>query len=488
MRNNVVSVSLWDQEIGKLYWDERRRVAVFQFAPDYAGQGIDVAPLTYPLTANAVRRGLPIDGIRERAYLGLPSFICDALPDRWGNEVFTAWSRQQHVAEQDITPVDRLAFMGQRAMGALEFAPAYELGKAVDINLPALYQQAKQILRARTEYAIGPSSPLSLDALYMVGTSAGGQQAKAIIAIDRDNGEIRSGQVMLPASFDYYILKFNHDAADSLPQTLLEMAYHDMAVDAGITMMSSQLIEIEGKQHFLTQRFDRVDGEKFYTQTAFALYPDTTDYDDLFYICRQLGLSAEEQSQLFRRLVFNVLACNCDDHSKNFSFMLRQGGRWQLAPAYDLNFVTGGTGAMVFRHQLTVGGQASGIVREDLLRCAERNDIRGAAKIIDSVANIVDHFNHYAERYGVAQQQISGIETVLHRLAITQTSSTQRPIEDAALLRDKHGWIISIKVNGWWHDRKLTPEDAAMCDGLDQQHRMALAKELTPKYYSAEMG
>ena len=206
MKNNLVSVCLWGNEVGKLYWDERRRVAVFQFDTAFVEAGIDLSPIECPISSLAVSRRLPVDGIKDRMYQGLPAFICDSLPDRWGNEVFTAWCAQQGLSLHDITPVDRLAYMGKRAMGALEFMPAYDIDAHLDIELSALYRQAEEILRMRGSYAITPDQNISLDALYMVGTSAGGQQAKAVVAIDRESGEIRSGQTELPDSYDQYIL------------------------------------------------------------------------------------------------------------------------------------------------------------------------------------------------------------------------------------------------------------------------------------------
>ena len=492
MKNNLVSVCLWGNEVGKLYWDERRRVAVFQFDAAFVEAGIDLSPIECPLSALTVSRRLPVDGIKDRMYQGLPAFICDSLPDRWGNEVFTAWCAQQGLSLHDITPVDRLAYMGKRAMGALEFMPAYDIDAHLDIELSALYRQAEEILRMRGSYAITPDQNISLDALYMVGTSAGGQQAKAVVAIDRESGEIRSGQTELPDSYDQYILKFNNDENGGLPRTLMEMAYFDMANDAGIQMMPSRLIEVDGKQHFLTQRFDRNGNEKIHTQTAFSMYTGTTDYDDLFYIGRCLDLTAEEQMQQYVRLVFNVVACNCDDHSKNFSYMLRRNGRWQLAPAYDLNFVVDPfVGIPMLHHQLTIGGQAAFIGRDALLRCAERNDIKHAREVIDKVKEVVGCFPKYAVRYGIDQKMIDTVCRVLYKNPVFETPpstmTSASTIEDAKILRDTRGWHISIKVNGWWHDRALNPDDAQQCEHADPEQRKNMAMSIAPKYYSIDM-
>lgn len=492
MKNNLVSVRLWDSEVGKLYWDERRRVSVFQFAPAFVTAGVDLSPIECPLRSSVVSRQLPIDGINDRAYQGLPAFICDSLPDRWGNEVFTTWCVQQGIALHDVTPVDRLAFMGKRAMGALEFMPAFDVDTNIGVELSALYQQAEEILKARGQYAISPDKSISLDALYMVGTSAGGQQAKAVIAIDRVTGEIRSGQTRLPDTFDYYILKFNIDEVGGLPRVRLEMAYHDMAIDAGIEMMPSRLLDVDGRPHFLTQRFDREGQEKLFTQTAFSMYTGTKDYDDLFFIGRSLGLSAEEQRQQFLRLVFNVLACNCDDHSKNFSYMLRRGGKWQLAPAYDLNFVVGtAAGYPAQVHQLTVGGLAASIDRLSLQRCAERNDIKHPDTVIDKVADVIARFPEYAERYGIGKQVVDMVSRVLFSSPFfaEKPHDTVSPelIEDAQILRSRRGWVVSIKVNGWWHDRLLRPTDASLCEVTDSQELKQLAGRIAPDYLTADM-
>lgn len=492
MKNNLVSVNLWGQEVGKLYWSEHRGVSVFQFSPAFVDTGIDLSPIECPLSTVRLASQLPINGVKDRMYHGLPAFICDSLPDRWGNEVFSAWCVQQGIPLHDITPVDRLAFMGKRAMGALEFMPAYDIKAHPDIELAALYRQAEKILKMRGQYVIDTHQQVSMDALYMVGTSAGGQQAKAVIAIDRESGEIRSGQTDLPVTFDHYILKFNNDEAGGFPRTLMEMVYYDMAVDAGIEMMPTRLLMVDGKPHFLTRRFDRKGQEKIHTQTAFSLYTKTTDYDDLFYIGRRLNLSAEEQRQQFARLVFNVLACNCDDHSKNFSFMLQRNGQWRLAPAYDLTFVADASvGPMGLHHQLSVGGQTVGIDRASLMRCAERNDIKKADAVIDKVADVVARFPDYAQRYDIDRQTIDAVNQFLYKstfLVLTQIQPVSQPrIEDAQILRDTHGWVVSIKVNGWWHDRQLSPKDALLCEQTDFAQRKELAMQLAPAYYSKDM-
>ena len=493
MKNNLVSVSLWGQEVGKLYWDGKRGVSVFQFSPTFVDAGIELSPLECPLSDIRMAHNLPIEGVKDRMYHGLPAFICDSLPDRWGNDVFSAWCVQQGIPLSNITPVDRLAFMGLRGMGALEFMPAYDIKTHPDIELTALYRQAENILRMRGQYVVDTSREVSLDALYMVGTSAGGQQAKAIISIDRETGEIRSGQTALPDSFDHYILKFNNDEAGGFPKTLMEMVYYDMAVDAGIEMMPSRLLEVDGRPHFLTRRFDRKGGEKIHTQTAFSMYTGTTDYDDLFFIGRRLKLTAEEQKQQFVRLVFNVLACNCDDHSKNFSFMLQRNGQWRLAPAYDLNFVADSSlGPMVLHHQLAVGGQSVGIDRTSLIRCAERNDIKNPDAVINKVADVVGRFSEYAQRYAIDGGTIDLVRKVLYKTPFFEQSASDvvipPRIDDARLLRGTRGWVISIKVNGWWHDRTLSPVHASLCDQADSKQRMELAARLAPLYYSTDMG
>ncbi len=300
MRDNVVEVKIWNETVGLLSWDDRRGCSVFQFDKDFSRKGLDIVPLTAPINSPYVQNAFPLSGNKEKIYAGLPEFIADSLPDHWGNVVFQKWLEANRFSSKQINAVDRLSFIGKRAMGALEFEPAHVTEDAsVDIELESLYELADRIFTDRQNVSIDISSSLIMEDLYKVGTSAGGQRPKAIIAIDDSTGIIRSGQADLPTNFKHYILKFGTGKPKDFPFTKVEMAYYLMATDAGITMMPSRLIEIEGAQNFLTMRFDRQDGKKLHTQTLAAMSSLADTYEDLFVVGRKIKLTAAEQASIF---------------------------------------------------------------------------------------------------------------------------------------------------------------------------------------------
>ena len=415
MESNIVSVMLWGDEVGKLYWDVRAKRAVFNYNPDFVKKGTDIAPLTASIKGSA-GKGFPVVGNREKLYQGLPPFIADSLPDHWGNKVFEYWTAQNHIPKQRLTPVDKLAFIGRRGMGALEFVPAVSgLESSKSVQIDSLYRLAQKIFDERQEVSVRDDENLDLQSLYEVGTSAGGQHPKAIIAINDETHDIRSGQVSLPERYKYYILKFAE--GDDFPFTRMEMVYYDMAKEAGIRMMPSRLVHIEGGYHFLTQRYDRSGGRKIHAQTLAAMNPDADSYDDMFEICRTLNLPVNEQSELYRRMVFNVLGGNVDDHIKNFSFLMDKDGEWHVSPAYDVTFTTNLDGtAFENAHSMGVMGKFEGITDEDMRLFARQNGIKNADRIIGEVCTAISHFYTYASECQVDDYWKDRIESFLSGL------------------------------------------------------------------------
>ena len=416
---------LWGEEVGKIYWDTRSKRAVFSYNPDFIRKGINVAPLTAPLN-EAAAKGFPIVGSREKLYQGLPPFLADSLPDRWGNKVFESWAVQNHIPKHRLTPVDKLAFIGRRGMGALEFIPAVDgLESSNTIQIDSLYRLAQRIFEEREAISVQDDEGLDLQSLYEVGTSAGGQHPKAIIAINEMTHEIRSGQVPLPEGYTYYILKFAE--SDDFPFTQMEMAYYGMAKEAGITMMPSRLLRIDGRSHFLTARYDRAGGRKIHTQTLAAMNPDADSYEDMFEVCRKLGIPANEQSELFRRMVFNVMGGNVDDHVKNFSFMMAPDGVWHITPAYDVTFTTNLDGtAFENAHSMSIQGKFEDIAEEDLKLFARQNGIKNAGKIIDEVCTAISHFYTYASECQVDDYWKDRIESFLSGLLPSAFGETMK--------------------------------------------------------------
>ena len=416
---------LWGEEVGRIYWDTRSKRAVFSYNPDFIRKGIDVAPLTAPING-AAAKGFPVVGSREKLYQGLPPFLADSLPDRWGNKVFENWAVKNHIPKHRLTPVDKLAFIGRRGMGALEFIPAVDgLESPNTVQIDSLYRLAQRIFEEREAISVQDDEGLDLHSLYEVGTSAGGQHPKAIIAINETTHEIRSGQVLLPEGYTYYILKFAE--GDDFPFTQLEMAYYGMAKEAGITMMPSRLLRIDGRSHFLTARYDRAGGRKIHTQTLAAMNPDADTYEDMFEVCRKLGIPANEQSELFRRMVFNVMGGNVDDHVKNFSFMMEPDGVWHITPAYDVTFTTNLDGTVLENaHSMSIQGKFEDITEEDLKLFARQNGIKNAGRIIDEVCAAVSHFYTYASECQIDDYWKDRIENFLSGLLPSAFGETMR--------------------------------------------------------------
>ncbi|MDE6336772.1 MAG: type II toxin-antitoxin system HipA family toxin, partial [Muribaculaceae bacterium] len=302
---NYIKVNLWGEELGRLVWDASKRISYFSFNPNMQNRP-DVSPLLRPVGKGNDQ--IPMYGDSRRIYQNLPPFIADSLPDSWGNKLFDQWTKQQRLSRQKITPLDKLTFIGKRGMGALEFQPAIkELEYSQDVNLKSLYELSLEILSERETVSFTTIEEITFQSLLRVGTSAGGRQMKAIVAINLTTGEIRSGQIEGLPGFDYFIVKFEDEL---VPTSEIEMAFYEMALVAGITMEECRLIPIEGINHFITRRFDRKNGEKIHMQTLAAINPEARSYEELMDTCRNIGLTESELQEVYRRLVFNVLANN----------------------------------------------------------------------------------------------------------------------------------------------------------------------------------
>jgi len=405
-----LKVMLWDEEIGRLAWDDRRHLSYFMYNPEFIKKGINVSPLVAPI--DGVRGLAPVWGEGAKIYQKLPAFVADSLPDAWGNQLFDLWRQQNHLANADITPLDKLSFIGKRGMGALEFLPELSRERRVEkIDMKLLADLSERIFTERENARILPEESITMQSLLTVGTSAGGRQPKAIIAINRKNGEIRSGQISDLKDYDYYLLKFGNSQYSSAE---LEMTYYEMATAAGINMMHSGLYAVEGNNHFMTKRFDREGGRKLHTQTMAAIYPDADSYEQLITVCRKLHLPEADCQEVFRRMVFNVLANNTDDHNKNFSFIMNEDGNWRLSPAYDITYILNIGGFQpAEEHCLFIRAKIRNITREDAIQFARDNGIRRPDAIIKDVVGALKQFRTAAIKYGVAEEWIGRVETTI---------------------------------------------------------------------------
>ena len=406
----LLRVLLWDEEIGRLAWDERRRLSYFTYNPEFVHKGLNVSPLVAPV--DGVRAQAPIWGEDAKIYQKLPAFVADSLPDAWGNQLFDLWRQQNHLANADITPLDKLSFIGKRGMGALEFLPELTRERRAEkIDMKSLADLAERIFTERENARILPEESITMQSLLTVGTSAGGRQPKAIIAINKETGEIRSGQIAGLEGYDYYLLKFGNSQYCSAE---LEMTYYELATSAGITMMPSELYPVEGNNHFMTKLFDRDGEKKLHTQTLAAIYPDADSYEQLISVCRKLHLPEADCQEVFRRMVFNVLYNNTDDHNKNFSFIMQSDGSWRLSPAYDITYILDSGGYLPNEdHCLYIRAKLRSITYEDVVQFARDNGIRRPDAIIRDVVEALKQFRSFATKNGVRDEWIGRVEATI---------------------------------------------------------------------------
>lgn len=397
---NIIQVNIWDKIVGLMYWDNIRNRAIFEYDKKFVAGNLDIAPLSMSIKSQRSQNGLPWIGEEGKLYQGLPPAFADSLPDKWGSSLFNQWVQQQG-KNQIITPVDQLAYLGKRGMGALEFSPSQAIGqeKSTEIDIQELYTFAKKVLAEREDISL-PSHNMLWRDLIKIGTSAGGKHPKAVIAYNSQSHEIRSGQTTIPKGFKHYILKFDEEA--KFPYTQIEYIYSRLAKKAGITMMPCSLLKSQGKFHFMTERFDRINNQKIHMQTMAAMNPLGTSYEDIFRTMRLLNLPAPQLTELYRRLVFNVIGGNIDDHNKNFTFTMTPEGSWQLSPAYDLTFTIDLSGlSYMNRHEMSINGKYSTITYEDLEKVAKENDIKNYRNIIGQVQDAVFGFSEETKKFNL---------------------------------------------------------------------------------------
>jgi serine/threonine-protein kinase HipA len=423
----AVEVFVWGKRVGAVASDPRLGYNAFEYDPEFVATGIELAPLTMPLAQ--AREPFVFPALPELTFHRLPAMLADALPDAFGNALIDAWMSTHGIEKSAITPLDRLAYMGKRALGALEFKPARGPTKpsSTAIELSSLVDSARLAVSGN----IGTDGHAS-DALVQiirVGTSAGGARAKAVIAWNPKTHELRAGQFDVARGFEHWILKFdglraNQELGDPVGYGRIEYAYHLMARRAGMILPEARLLEENGRAHFMTKRFDRTGNTKHHVQTLCAMahldynQKATHDANQLFLTMNQLALRYEEQEEAFRRVAFNVLAANCDDHTKNTSFLRRDGGRWELAPAYDVTHAHNPKGEWTTQHLTGVNGKFTGITRVDLLDLADRFGIGTAPKILQAVADAVAAWPDFGKAAGMDVSAIERIEMDLRSVAL----------------------------------------------------------------------
>lgn len=433
MTNQIkyATVTLWDHHVGVVAWDSTKDVGLFEYEPRFLRLGLDISPIKMPIKDGGKVYSFP--NLNTMTYFGLPGLLADALPDKFGNALIDSWLARQGRSPLDFSPIERLCYIGKRGMGALEFEPIVmeSLNQSEELQVSELTEMAQIVMNSRGQLdgMVGHSDSETKDTILdilRVGTSAGGARPKAVIAMD-EKGNVRSGQCNAPDGYSYWILKFDgvYDLELGQPKEYgrLEYAYYLMAKSAGIEMSESRLLQENGRAHFITKRFDRYPQGKRHMQSlsGMAHYdynaPGSYSYEQVFQLMRTLQLSKNAAVQFFRRMVFNVVAANLDDHTKNIAFLMDTDGVWQLSPAYDVIFAHNPKGQWTHQHQMTIAGKRHSINKSDLLLVADVAGISEASAIIDEVIHSVSNWPNFAAEAGLNPARISEVAQ-FHQLKI----------------------------------------------------------------------
>lgn len=427
-------VNIWGQRVGAVIWKEEQGFAAFEYDSLFKKSGLELAPLKMPLSAN--QNVFEFPELRQKTdatldtFKGLPGLLADVLPDRYGNALINLWLARKGRSQNSMNPVEMLCFIGNRGMGALEFEPVViqDPLRPFSLEIESLVEIAQRILHQKESFStsLHGNEENALIEILKVGTSAGGARPKAVIAYNEKTGEVKSGQTKAPQGFEHWLIKLDGVSDIQLGESLgygrVEMAYYLMALDCGIEMMPSRLLEENGRAHFMTKRFDREGSNtKHHIQTFCAInhfdFTEVTSfsYEQLFQTMRELKLPYPSAEQMFRRMVFNVLARNCDDHTKNFSFRLKETGVWELSPAYDICHAYQPNHQWVSQHALSVNGKRTNITTDDFLAVAKSMNIKKAPAIIQEIKSVVSNWKRYANQVGVRHALRDKIgETLAH--------------------------------------------------------------------------
>ncbi len=434
MTVNVAEVWLWHHRIGAVALDDIG-AGVFEYDTDFLKLGLDVAPLMMPL--DEARRGHVIHSfpaLNPETFKRLPGLLADTLPDKFGQAIVNAWLARQGRSPDDFSIIERLCYTGSRAMGALEFKPTVikNLGQTVSVEISEMITLIQDVMTHRNSLDVTlthdeQKTQQALLDILRIGTSAGGARAKAVIAYNKNTGEVMSGQADAPEGFEHWLLKFDGVSDIEFGKTAdfgrIEYAYYNMATAAGINMAECRLLEENGRAHFMTRRFDRIAGNKLHMQSLCAIghfdfnLAGAYGYEQALMTMRKIKLSKKEQLQQYRRMVFNVIARNQDDHTKNIAFLMNPQGEWSLSPAFDMTHSYKPGEGWTQTHQMSINGKRDHFTRQDLIDVAQNNDLKNPENVIADIIKAVEQWPTFADKAGVGQQKIDAISKD-HRLAL----------------------------------------------------------------------
>ena len=425
---NSAFVNIWNQRIGAVAWNPNTGLATFQFDSNFLKSNLDLAPIKMPIEG-AAKRIFSFPELRNNnTFKGLPGLLADILPDKYGNALINSWLAHQGRASDSLNPVEMLCFIGKRGMGALEFEPTEPKSEksATKIEISNLIDIAEGILSGRMDFTttLTKNEEKGLFDILKIGSSAGGARAKAVIAFNAKTKEIRSGQADAPKGFTQWLIKFDgvtdKQFGSSSGYGRVEMAYYLMAVDAGIEMAECRLLEENERAHFMTRRFDREPGKgKLHVQSFCAMQHydfnevNLYSYEQLFETMRELNLPFSQAEQMFRRMVFNVMGRNCDDHTKNFAFVMDKTSTWKLSPAFDICHAYRPGSEWVNQHALSINGKRKNITKNDCLQVAKQISLKKAETIIKEIADVIIHWDKYATKVNIEKKLQQAIKQTL---------------------------------------------------------------------------
>lgn len=426
--NTTAEIYLWGTRVGIIHQDLDKPYASFEYDEKFLNSNIEISPIMMPLS-NIVYEFPALSG---EPFFGMPGLVVDSLPDTFGNKVIEQWLASQGKSITDFTAIDRLCYTGKRGMGALEYVPASSEISDINesINVSEMVKFASDVLNKRDSITLNAEDALTYSQLVQVGSSAGGARAKALIAWNEKTNEIKSGQLSLDKDFDYWLMKFDkvssngdHGLEDVPEYTLIEYAYYKMALDAGIQMNECRIYSNAGENHFMTKRFDRVEGKKIHMQSLGAMAhisykePRLCSYEMAAAYMREMKLPMMDIEQFYSRMVFNCIAVNQDDHVKNISFLMDRNGKWRLSPAYDITYSYDITNKWLSAHQMTVNGKKSDINLIDLLEVGEKMGLKKkkCTDIIFKISLVVADFERYANEANIREKTYTGIKEILNQ-------------------------------------------------------------------------
>ena len=419
---NLLEIIIWKNLVGVLIWNETKKTSTFEYANSFIRNKIQLSPIINTTSKKIISSVQKLEYTSEGSlvfdtYKGLPLFISDSLPDKFGTELFSKYLEKEGRNYRDLSPIEKLAYIGNRGMGALEFMPAkHKQASTKIVNLKKLNELSISLLKNEPVANINDMANL-----FHIGTSPGGAQPKVLINIDHKTGDIYRGDDLPLKNQESWILKFNRDIGlnSDKERGKIEYAYYLMARESKIIIMDSELKEFENDHYFMTKRFDRIDGRKLHTQTLHAFasmnfkLPNTYSYEQIFTILNKMKLDYSSREQLFKIMVFNVIGRNVDDHTKNFGFNMKENGEWNLSPAYDLTFSYNENFNRITPHFLSINGKNNNISLKDILHIAEEYSIKNPKKIINQINQSFLNWTKIAKDLNISKKTTDHIASKL---------------------------------------------------------------------------